>query len=345
MQKVKQTGRLREAVYGLRHGIRSRTVGAILLCTLTAALFSSLITAKNIFVILEDGQMRVVESYATDARRALSDAGVTISAGDLVSMPEGKVSGITEVVINRSFPVTIAVDGMTRMLTVRGGTVADVLSDSGIEVGAYDEVTPQLGTPVDANMNISIVRVSYVTQSSTQEIPYTTVRNASVYIPYGSEMMKQEGSAGQRTCTCRITYRDGVEVERTVLSETVIAEPVNEVIEYGSGGILTLGDGTQLHYSYILDVKATAYTTEGYSDKTNALGKVARPGTIAVDPRVIPLHTQVYVTSPSGSWVYGQAVAEDTGGAIKGNIIDLYFDTRSECFSFGRRSARVYILD
>lgn len=45
-----------------------------------------------------------------------------------------------------------------------------------------------------------------------------------------------------------------------------------------------------------------------------------------------------------GSFVYGCATAEDTGGAIKGNIIDLYFDTEDECWNFGRRAVNVYIL-
>ena len=67
-------------------------------------------------------------------------------------------------------------------------------------------------------------------------------------------------------------------------------------------------------------------------------------GTIAVDPTVIPLRTQVYVTSRDGSWVYGRAIAEDTGKGIKGNIIDLFFDTYVECITFGIRNGYLYIL-
>ena len=73
----------------------------------------------------------------------------------------------------------------------------------------------------------------------------------------------------------------------------------------------------------------------------------AQYGVIAVDPKVIPLGSRVYIESSDGgkSWVYGFAVAADTGGAIKGNKIDLCYNTRAECLQFGRRSATVYILD
>jgi len=72
---------------------------------------------------------------------------------------------------------------------------------------------------------------------------------------------------------------------------------------------------------------------------------MAQRGVVAVDPKVIPLGTKLYIESPDGSYVYGCAVAGDTGGAIKGNRIDLFMDTYSECMQFGRRTMNVYILN
>ena len=71
----------------------------------------------------------------------------------------------------------------------------------------------------------------------------------------------------------------------------------------------------------------------------------AQYGVVAVDTRVIPLGTRLYIEAADGSWVYGSAVAGDTGGAIRGNKVDLFFNTRQECLNFGRRTARVYILE
>ena len=94
---------------------------------------------------------------------------------------------------------------------------------------------------------------------------------------------------------------------------------------------------------------ATAYSTSpsengGYT--VSALGNPLGFGIVAVDPSIIPLGSKVYVTSTDGSWTYGVASAEDTGGAIKGNRIDLCFNgTVSEVNKFGRKSCIVYVLE
>ena len=75
-----------------------------------------------------------------------------------------------------------------------------------------------------------------------------------------------------------------------------------------------------------------------------ASGTRARPGVVAVDPKVIPLGTTLYIQSLDGSKDYGFAIAEDKGGAIKGNRIDLFYDSNSEAMNFGRRQVKVYIL-
>lgn len=116
-------------------------------------------------------------------------------------------------------------------------------------------------------------------------------------------------------------------------------EPTPEP-SYGDNVITTSG-GEVLSYSSVLSVEATAYTGGG----TTATGTSARYGAIAVDPRVIPYGTRMYIVSDDGKWIYGVATAEDCGGAIQGNIIDLYFDDYDTCIQFGRRNCTVYILD
>ena len=74
-------------------------------------------------------------------------------------------------------------------------------------------------------------------------------------------------------------------------------------------------------------------------------GTEVQVGTVAVDPNFIPLGTKMYIVSADGEYVYGYAIAEDTGGAIKGKIVDLFFNTYDECIEFGRRDVKIYILD
>lgn len=89
-------------------------------------------------------------------------------------------------------------------------------------------------------------------------------------------------------------------------------------------------------------MEATAYTKsieEGTHRGITKSGTQVSRGTVAIDPRIIPLGTKIYVEG------YGHAECLDTGGAIKGNRIDLYMDSREECFEFGRKNVKVYIIE
>ena len=92
-------------------------------------------------------------------------------------------------------------------------------------------------------------------------------------------------------------------------------------------------------FAKMIMMEATAYTSQDpgcglYTARGNLLHK----GLVAVDPRVIPLGTRLYIPE------YGYAIADDTGGDIKGNRIDLAYESRDEAFKFGRRMIEVYIL-
>lgn len=96
----------------------------------------------------------------------------------------------------------------------------------------------------------------------------------------------------------------------------------------------------------VLDITATAYApgphdNDQWGDKTH-MGTTVRPGVIAVDPRVIPLGSRVMIKYPDGSKEY--AVAEDTGGAIKGHRIDIAKWTVKEAYRFGIKPVKVYVL-
>lgn len=110
--------------------------------------------------------------------------------------------------------------------------------------------------------------------------------------------------------------------------------------------IITAGDGSSYEYTAVIDVTATAYHRIEDGGEITASGTVTQYGTIAVDPRVIPLGSRLYVVSDGGdqSWSYGPGLAEDTGGLIKGTKIDLFFMTGDEADDFGIRPAKVYIL-
>ena len=131
------------------------------------------------------------------------------------------------------------------------------------------------------------------------------------------------------------------EPEPYIPAPTPEPQPEPEPPAPSGGNYITTSSGEALSYSKVLSVEATAYTGGG----TTATGTSARYGAIAVDPSVIPYGTRMYIVSDDGKWIYGVATAEDCGGAIQGNIIDLYFDDYNTCIQFGRRNCTVYILD
>jgi len=126
--------------------------------------------------------------------------------------------------------------------------------------------------------------------------------------------------------------------------QLIAAENASKQLAYDNsksftGGTLSRGTSKAPSYSQVLQLEATAYSSDGITASGSATRRDPNGySTIAVDPRVIPIGTTVYVEG------YGYAVAEDTGGAIKGNIIDVFFQSESEAINWGRRSVKVYIL-
>ena len=83
-----------------------------------------------------------------------------------------------------------------------------------------------------------------------------------------------------------------------------------------------------------------------YGDKGTASGRKPMPGHIAVDPKQFPYGTELYIVSLDGKYIYGYCIAADTGGFVKTNgcTVDLFMNTIEECYSWGHRGVRIYVL-
>lgn len=186
-------------------------------------------------------------------------------------------------------------------------------------------------------------KIEFVTETRMEEIPYGTTEIGIDTIPKGQREIVSEGICGQVKRTYLVKYVDGKKDDEALYTEFPVSEPVDEVVNVGVGGTVTANDGTVYSYNYRRQMEATAYTyVPGKTTMTTATGERLRKGIVAVDPKEIPLHTKMFIT---GSVEYGVGVAEDTGGVIKGNIIDLAYMSYDECIQFGRRQMQVYFLD
>lgn len=219
-------------------------------------------------------------------------------------------------------------------------TVGEMLDDLSLEMSANDVLSVGNDTPLAAGMVIAIDSVDTKTVTMNETIAYTTRYVDSQTVPKGKEVITQNGISGTKTTTLNQTFVNGKLDTETVISEEITKQPQEKIVSRGVGGTFTAKDGTVYSYSYYIDVEATAYGT--LSGRT-ATGKAIKHGMIAVDPSVIPLGTKCYVTGNYGD--IGVCSAEDTGGAIKGNKIDVYLgDDMSVLLGFGRRQMRVYIF-
>ncbi len=260
--------------------------------------------------------------------------------------------------------VNLICDGFNVLYYTTANTYREFIEENKISISPDDVVSVNLDDNLNDQDEISITRVSSRILEVDEEIPYTSASINDANLPMGQTKVSQAGQKGIKRTNYEVICVDGVEVSRTYLGEYIAKEPVNEVVSVGtapqvttvantiSGQVATVG-GETFNYKKVITCQATAYdlsfqSTGKYPGHPayglTASGTYAKVGTVAVDPRVIPLGTKMYIVSTDGSVVYGYCTAEDTGGAIKGNKVDLFYNTTSECLQFGRRSVYVYIL-
>ena len=165
-------------------------------------------------------------------------------------------------------------------------------------------------------------------------------------IPKGTVNIIKEGRNGSSVQIVKQTYINGELSESEIISETVTTEPVTQICEEGVGGTVTIG-GKAYSYSYYRDVEATAYGGPEFENGRTSSGKVVDEGMIAVDPDIIALGSSVYIMGENSYSMFdGFYKAEDTGGLIIGDRIDVYTGGDiNVAINFGRRAMRVYIFE
>lgn len=222
----------------------------------------------------------------------------------------------------------VTADGETNKCKSLEKTVGSALKDEGYKIRKHDIVTPDPNTPLAPNMKITVQRVDIKKITVNEKVKFKTVNKDDVNMNEGETKVITEGKNGRDKVVYEVTYIDGKESSRKELSRENIKPVVDEVVAVG-----TRVNYNGKTYSRKLVVKAYSYTGGG----TTASGTRARVGEIAVDPSVIPLGTNVYIEG------IGPRRAEDTGGNIKGNTIDIYMATQAECIRWGVRYVTIYI--
>ncbi|MBC8143895.1 MAG: G5 domain-containing protein [Armatimonadetes bacterium] len=237
--------------------------------------------------------------------------------------------------------VTITADGETRTVDTTSTTVAELFGSQKIVLNKLDRCTVPLTAPITANMEpLVVTRITVETVKDRVILPSRTIKQLTHKLRVGQTKTLRTGKPGEKVTVYRVVTKNG-ETTRTKVSETV-KQPVNKIVQTGMQGASArmLASRGSLVGARTLTMRATGYGPGDNGKWGNLTATGMRPGfgIVAVDPRFIRLGTRLYVEN------YGYAIAGDTGGAIKGNRIDLGYNSHGEAMAVGRRNVRVMIL-
>ncbi|HMM06592.1 MAG TPA: 3D domain-containing protein [Clostridiales bacterium] len=296
---------------------------------------------------------KVVRTYTNTVEEFLEEQEVNLDDVASVGVAlDSKIYDGQKVSVEVTNNYKVLVDGQTLKISMAAKNVGDVLNEANITLGEHDIVEPKVSAAATTDLVIDIHRVTIEEEIRETELAYSVETQKDSTMFSGEKMVLQRGQAGLQADTYLVTYRDG-EYYSEELVNSEVTEPVTEIVAVGTVVVASLNSDDEdsenestasnqvapngMSYAKVLTCKATAYhEPEGSLTKSGTLSRV---GAIAVDPSVIPLGTKLYVEG------YGYCVAEDTGGLIKGNRIDVYLDSEEECINWGVKSVTVYILN
>lgn len=302
-----------------------------------------------------DNQVIEAETISSEPEKILEEQAIEIGQYDRVEAPsEDNIKSGETITVHRGREIRVIDGGHESIRYTTWDTLEEILNDLDITLNPKDRVNFDPEDRVEEEDKIEITRVRERSRNETVTLAYDSEVVYVEDLEPNEERIAQEGKSGEAIETYIDTYENGEVVSSKLRGQELVEAPRDEIIEKGEVNTLTTADGSKLQYDRVITMESTAYTAgfestgkrpgdPGYG--VTRSGSRVRPGVVAVDPKVIPLGTKLYVEALDGSRSYGYSTAEDTGGAIKGNKIDLYFESLTAAQRYGRRNVRVYVLD
>ena len=305
--------------------------GIVVIFLTGAAIYTTL---EKEVIIREEDKTVEISTFAKTVEELLVNENIVLEPEDVVMpSPDTKLRKGMQITIKRAFPVKITVDGQEITVKTQPNAVVNLLTKAKIDLGEKDKIQPALCDYISKNDEITVTRVDQKVTTEINAIPYEIVSRKDFNLPLGEKKVTQKGEEGQEEVKTIEILENG-KVVSTKTESKILKAPKPQIVLTGTVQLASRG-GVDFSYTEKRRMMATAYTHTG---NRTATGTIARVGAVAVDPKVIPLGTKLYIDG------YGFARAEDTGGAIKGDRIDLFLNTAEETKRFGRRWVTVYIL-
>lgn len=326
------------------------------LVILAGSLLSMVLTLDVVTVTDSLGEEYTLMTASREPEEIIELVGMSATQDDKIVYTENG-DNEANVHIRRAFPVSVLVDGQTITQNLVEGTVGLLLEVSGVTLSEHDYIEYEMDAPLTEGMEIQVYRVTFEEETTRTEVIQEEVDAfKEKYLLENPDAKFRESRNGMYDATFRNRFVNGELESREIISLVAVVQPRDEgstKFEHGVPvstidsfeGVSLNEEGVPTEYSRLISgAVTTAYSSSG---GRGASGLGLYCGTVAVNPNVIPYGTRLYITSADNSFVYGYAIATDTGGALMdGRVdIDLYFATNAECLRFGKRHLNVYVLD
>lgn len=287
-----------------------------------------------------DGHSKTVRTNSGSPELIIREAGVALETGDgwrlLGSNSNVQDGSIIEVVRGKSF--TVVRNNEEKVYKSSKATVGEALKSIGIAYKRH-KVYPNVKDELQENMKIYVLNNSERLEQTEAPVEPETEYVDDFSIPFGQTVIRSEGQPGRAMVMHKVNKSaDGTTITQEIGSR-VIVPPEKKIVAKGAALSVQTPEGYKRYKKKML-VEASAYTVSGGSGSgRTSIGLVPYEGIVAVDPRVIPYYTKMYIPG------YGIAMAGDTGGSIVGNKVDLFMSDWHKAIQWGRRDIEIYILE
>lgn len=307
---------------------------AVIVLLLTAALVTGFDIARRI-TVEADGQTKELRTNADSPAQILQEAGVVLEPGDSWRLqgPNKRVQDGSVITVVRGVPFTVIRGEEAQEYKSSKETVGAALKDIGV---AYQKkrVYPAADEPLQAGMQVYVLERGEELHFSEASVDAPVKYEEDHGLNFGYERETHPGKPGKQTIVSKRLKKSGAENSVKELTRSVTVAPEPKIIRRGMAMSVKTPDGYK-RYTKKMTMEATAYVATG---NPTSIGIMPYEGIVAVDPRVIPYYTKMYIPG------YGIAMAGDTGGDIVGRRIDVFLDDYHRAIQWGRRDVDVYIL-
>ncbi len=322
---------------------------ALAITTLIIAAFT------KYYIVNDNGNYNLYYSFIDNPDSIINEAKIELADEEFYESEELNFNE-RQIDIYRNKTITINDLYGSYTFATADKTIAEVLYELDIELNPEDRINIPVNEPVTDGETLEILRTVYDEYTISTDIPYDTITRETALLKTGNTYILEDGITGVLETDYLDKYEDGILTESNVVDERIVTNPVDAYALVGSDNPpvpsilevpsdLVLVDNRPVDYEMLIGAApATAYSA-GPTART-ASGRDALPGHVAVNPNDIPYGSELWIVSSDGSYVYGYAIAADTGIALMDGrcTVDLFYDSYIESVLWGKRAVDIYIL-